>query len=343
MSRAISYNLECRALEDARQRQKNLHAAYSSASLVAVHDKLKHIEADTETKLATAKRRRDGHMKRLARFPLEGLPAPSGDDPRLANVQEIDKYVEQTKVWMDEMRTKIDQIRENVRTAEEARQRVEDENRRIEAERKRAAEEAEALAVKQAHAAKWMPINSLCKTMEEMDLKMGDLDERVTDVELEIDRVRQEAASAQEAVTQRLVELGYLKPDRAAYAALARSSVEEGEVPFEPPAPPKSNEELTEECELLVKKMDEYNDLVVRGLEQVSEWRQRNITKERSYHELAADNAKLQITMAEVCISPFVLWPRYSRRILSSSWKRASNRRTSASSKTKRLPRSVRC
>ena len=260
----------------------------------------------------------------------------------MADVREIDKYVEQIKTWMQQMQPFIDKFGEDVRNAQEARQRVEDENLRITDERRQAEADAAALAARELHATKWVPINSLCKKMDEMDAELGGLDERVTDLEMEIDRVREEAAEVKEVVTLRLVELGYLQPDASARDAFARMSVEDGEVPFEPPPPPKSNEELTEECEQLVKRLAAYHELVVQGLQQIDEWRQRNITKERSYHELAADNANLQLTMGQVrVLLSCSYWRTLTLNLLFSSWIRASSRLTSSSSKTRKSLRSA--
>ena len=233
------------------------------------------------------------------RYPLDGLPAPSDSDPRQKEVNEYQNYVAEIYSWKSSIQPLVDRFQDKVRIAEEERRRVEDENARILEERKKAEAEAEELAAKEAQAAKWIPINSLRKKMEEMDIKFDDIQDRVTDLEEEIDRVREEAMSPEEAVMRRLVELGYRKP--APDVDFSRRSVEEGEVPFEPPQPPKSNEELTEDCERMEKKLAKYNDAIKSGLKQLEEWRERNLTKDRSYHELVVDNKELHLAVTKVC------------------------------------------
>lgn len=296
---AICSNIDKRTLQETQARLQRLHSSrmYCSLSQVAAHARLQQLDDEAGAKLQKVKTHLETTIKHLTRYPLDGLPPPTNNDPRLKDAENVGSYVETTEAWLAQMRASVDEMEEKVRRAEDAQRRVEEENRRIEEEQKRAATEAQTLRVAQ----KWVPITSTRKTMVEIEETVGKLEDRVTDLEYEFLHMRENTPSAGDVVFQRLVELGFCKSTDALSDVLARQkSLEEGEMPFEPPSRPKSNEELTDECKRLEKLLKGYTAVVQHGQQQLTELQERRVTRDRSYHELAADNASLALTIKEV-------------------------------------------
>ncbi|KAI0748340.1 hypothetical protein C8Q80DRAFT_1270761 [Daedaleopsis nitida] len=292
LSQAIFHSIRLSKLDDDRQKQGDLHSRtklYHSASLEAVHAKLTQLEKETDAEISKVKRLQDQTIDNLARYPLEGLQAPSDKDPRAEELRSVHEYMDGIKSWKNTIQPLIDQAREIISKAEDVRRRTE-ENKRIEDEQKTAAAEAEARAEKKAHEAK-QPIASTRKAMTDIDAKMVDLEERITNMEFEFDDLRKDAPAIKEAVDQRLIELGYRKAIEP--VQLLRMLVEDGEMPFEPPKPPKTNEELTDECDRLEAELTRLNEAVVLGLKQMEELRTRNTTRSRSHYEVRLDSERL--------------------------------------------------
>ncbi|KAI0724023.1 hypothetical protein C8T65DRAFT_724036 [Cerioporus squamosus] len=283
LASAICSNLDIRRLQEIRQQLKRLHSSKlnASASQVAAHAKLQDLDDDAALKHQKVKTRFDATIKHLTRYPLDGLPAPT-DDPRLKDAQKVGSYVEATENWIAQMRQSVVEIEETVRRGEDAQRRVEEENRRIEEEKKRAAAKAESEAERLRVAQNWAPISSTRKAMVEIEETFTQLEERITDLEYDFIHMRENT------------------PLRGTSYCSASSSSEEGEMPFEPPSRPKSNEELTEECERLEKLLQGYSAAVKHGQQQLTELQERRVTRDRGYHELAADNAKLALTIKEL-------------------------------------------
>ncbi|RDX56546.1 hypothetical protein OH76DRAFT_1550995 [Lentinus brumalis] len=300
---AIRSNMDMKALRETRAQLQRLHSSrmYASLSQVAAHARLNKLDDEAGAKAQKAKTRFDHTIKRLTRYPLDGLPPPTDNDPRLKDAENVGSHIEAINKWMAQMRISVEEYKETIERAEAAQRRVEEENRRIEEERKCAAAEAVTQAEKLRVAQQWVPITSTRKAMVEIEETFGKLEERVTDLEYDFNHMREKTPSAGDVVFQRLVELGFCKSTEAMSEVLARQkSLEEGEMPFEPPLRPKSNEELTDECERLEKLLEGYTAVVQHGQQQLTELQERRVTRDRSYHELAADNASLTLTIKEL-------------------------------------------
>ena len=272
---------------------------YASASQVAAHRTLAAMddEASAEHQLARAKY--DAAIRRLMRYPLDGLPAPSDNDPRLKDAESVGGHIEDIRSWMEKMTFSVAELEETVRHAEDAQRRLEEDSRRIEDEQKHAAAQAEVKLAKQHTEEKNPPdLTGKAIKIEEM---IVELDERVTDLEYAFADMREATPTPGDVVFQRLVELGFCKPTPAQAAQLERrGSLEEGEMPFVPPAPPKSNEELTEVCETLGKRLEQCNTVIETSQQQVNELLGRTSTREKDYNYLAADNASLLLAIKAV-------------------------------------------
>ncbi|RPD66347.1 hypothetical protein L226DRAFT_609206 [Lentinus tigrinus ALCF2SS1-7] len=300
LSSAICSNIDIRTLQQTRQQVKRLHNSklIASASQVAAHARLNELDSDAVTQLQQARARYDTAIKHLMRYPLEGLPPPSDNDPRMKDAENVRRHVEDIRNWMAKMNESISELQETIQDVQDAQRRIEEENRQIEEEQKRAAAEAEIEAEKQRAVQKWVPINSTRKAVTEVEERVTSLEERVADLEYDLEYLRETTPSTGDVVLQRLVELGICKSTEPPAGQLERQeSLEEGEMPFVPPPPPKSNEELTEECERLGKRLDEYSIVAEHGQQQLKELQERRFTRDRSYHELAGDNARLALTI----------------------------------------------
>ncbi|KAI1794567.1 hypothetical protein LXA43DRAFT_1091632 [Ganoderma leucocontextum] len=295
LSKAVSLQLELKALEESREKQRKMHRskAYQSASLVGVHKTFEELHKATDDKISQARKQLNRCLDKLMRYPLDGLPVPSQDDTREAELEQVRVYVTQIQGWLEEIRPMVEKRQETYQQAEEQRQQVEE-------EQKKAAEEAEARAKAQLNKAKWAPITSERVLMAELRALAEDLDDRATDLEEGMDELRNESASAAEVVSRVLEERGYQKQSGLDAPRISQTPSEEGEVRPERPAPPRSYEELLEDVTKLKKRFKKANREFVESAEKFERHEQSTLARKRDYHELARDNANLNLKVQEL-------------------------------------------
>ncbi|KAM5534090.1 hypothetical protein V8D89_012271 [Ganoderma adspersum] len=295
LSKAVSLQLQLKTLEDSHEKQRKMHRskAYQSASLVGVHKTFEELRKTTDDKISEARKHLDRVLDKLARYPLDGLPAPSQDDTRETELEQVRAYVSQIHAWLEEIRPMVEKRHEVHQQAEEQR-------RLAEEEAKRAAEEAEARAKAQLNKAKWAPITSERVLMGELRALAEDLDNRATDLEEGIDELRHESANAAEVVSQLLEERGFQKQGELGLPRISRTPSEEGEVRLERPPPPRSYEELQEDVAKLKKRFKKANREFTESAKKLGRYDQSTMARKRDYFELARDNATLNLQVQKL-------------------------------------------
>ena len=300
LSKAVSLQLQLRVQEETREKQRKLQysKAYQSGSMRDVHQRLEKLRAVTESTIVEKRKQLDGCLDRLARYPLEGLPAPSPDDgARESEFQLVRDYVSQINGWLDQIRPMVQQHQEAFRQAEERREREEEATRRASEERRRAEEEAEALARAQLDKAKWAPINSERVLMAEIRALAENLEEHVTDLEYGVEELRNGGPAVEAVVLQKLEARGYKPP--VPPSVRAQSSIEDGEVVQERSPPPRSVEELKKDVVEFKERLEKATGSVDENMKELDARKKRVLAQKRDYHELARDNATLSLKVDE--------------------------------------------
>ncbi len=290
----MSLQLELKTLEESREKQWKMHRskAYQSASLAGVHKTFEGLRKATDDKISEARKQLDRALDKLSRYPLDGLPAPSQDDTREAELEQVRAYVTQIHAWLEEIRPMVEKRQEVHLQAEQQRQQDE--------EAKKAAEEAEARAKAQLNKAKWDPITSERVLMGELRALVEDLDGRATDLEEGMDDLRHEGANAAEVVSRLLEEGGYQRQGGLNEPRISQTPSEEGEVRPERPPPSRSYEELQEDVAKLKKRFKKANREFAESSKKLGRHEQSTLARKRDYFELAMDNASLNMQMQEV-------------------------------------------
>ncbi|PIL24188.1 hypothetical protein GSI_13941 [Ganoderma sinense ZZ0214-1] len=294
LSKAVSLQLELKTLEDSREKQRKMHRskAYQSASLVGVHKTFEELHKATDDKISDARKDLNRALDKLSRYPLDGLPAPSQDDARETELEQVRAYVSQTHAWLEEIRPIVEKRLEAHHQAVQQRQQAEE-------EAKKAAEEAEERAKAQLNKAKWVPITSERVLMGELRELVENLDGRATDLEEGLDELRHESANPAEVVSRLLEERGYQKQGELG-PRLSQTPSEEGEVRPEPPAPPKSYEELQKDMSKLKRRFKKADRDFAESAKKLGRHEQSTLARKRDYFELARDNASLNIKLQEL-------------------------------------------
>ena len=291
--------------------------AYLSASLAGVHKTFEELRKTTDDKISEARKHLDQVLDKLARYPLNGLPAPSQDDTRETELEQVRAYVSQIHAWLEEIRPMVEKRHEIHQQAEEQR-------RLVEEEAKKATEEADARAKAQLDKAKWAPITSERVLMGELRALAEDLDNRATDLEEGIDELRHESANAAEVVSQLLEEWGLQKQGEFGPPRISQTPSEEGEVRPERPPPPRSYEELQEDVAKLKKRFKKANREFTESTKKLGRYDQSAMVRKRDYYALAMDNTTLNLQVQQVGLNPMALY--FSRLVLTCPSQLADNR-----------------
>ncbi|OJT07849.1 hypothetical protein TRAPUB_1251 [Trametes pubescens] len=277
-TKAVSLSLELAALNEtqAKQRAMQRSARYRSASMVVAHAQLERVRAEHDGKLRRAQRKFDDCLAKLSAFSAEGPPTEA--DPALPpEVENWHQWASSTRAWVDEVRPLVEQRLETERTAAQMKQ-EEEEAKAVEAE-------ATAKAMEEAQA-----------RVELVNSQVDSLEEQVADLEHQVEELRMAPMGTADIVTAILRSRKDIVLPSEPPAASQRS-IEEGEVP---PAPRKTQAQLTAEVAQLEGELEGREVRLAELLKQIEEEKGRNLVRKVAYHQLAAETAELQLQMSKL-------------------------------------------
>ncbi|OSD08647.1 hypothetical protein PYCCODRAFT_41527 [Trametes coccinea BRFM310] len=283
LAKAVALKIDLYSLEETRQKLRALQRSpqYQSASMVAIHARTEKIRTEHDTKLRRTQKKFDELMERLARFPTGG-PSTVLEPGTSSELEPVKNYVAQTNAWLESVGLAVQQYEERTRVEAEARREAE--------QRAKAEAEARAAAAEEAR-----------RQVAAVTTRADDLDEKLTDLELAFDELRVVPLDVDQVVSKLLVQVAQ-ELDITVHlpSPPQQSQPEEGEVSPTPPPPVKTEKELAEECERLERGLAECGELLNGLLRQVEDQKARNVPKDLVYHQLAADNAAMELRLQEV-------------------------------------------
>ncbi|KAH9945927.1 uncharacterized protein BXZ73DRAFT_95448 [Epithele typhae] len=226
-----------------------------------------------ERALNETKKQLDETMHRLQQYPVEGLPAPSPyEEERQEKISEIRVSEASIRRWMAQVPAVVESSKANIQILEQKKQEIVKQKKRIEEEERVAAAAAAAVEA----AAK--PLRDLFDAIQKTSKKVS---ENMFDLESYYAELRETPIKPGDAINDALVERNIVQPGQ-------------------PPRFGKSSEELVPEIAYLAQMIDENEEKLQIGLQQVKELREYNVILERTFHSLAADNADLTAMLQQL-------------------------------------------
>ncbi|KAI0362359.1 hypothetical protein OH77DRAFT_1416607 [Trametes cingulata] len=280
--KAVSLSHDLNRLNELRERQRAMQrsAQYRSASMTVAHAQIDKVRSENDSKLRRAQKKLEECLDKLSAFPVDG-PSSSleaGSSPEVENVRQ---WVAEIQTWMDSIRPTVEQQRDTARAIAKAKEEA-DAAARAEAEAK-----AKALEEAQSRVA------GVQATVDDLEEKMADLEHHFEELRFSGPEIGEQLSAMLKTVEQRLGIS--LQPPEARESS--QGTVEEGEVQL---PPPKTRAELAKECTELERQLAECNERLARVLQQMEAEKARNLTKDLAYHQLAADQAEMQIKLNEL-------------------------------------------
>ena len=268
---------------------RDLCASRRYQSACVARKKLEQARDEHKAEYAKLKELLHSRIRHLSQYPLAGLPVPSeSDKTRAKELAELEKYVEDIRAWMRTVPTTLDASRQVISTLEEEKLRRHEQKKRDDEAAKR---KAEARASAQLNAAKLDSHNAIMKEVNEATMK---LQERMTDLEIYFNQLRDTMPTPQGVTREILVQKGYIRqPER-------HTGGFSSDAPVPPPRVAKSSDELAEACTTLQGQLEELTESIEKRLTQLKVQRERNLVRDREYHELALENKDLAIAISRV-------------------------------------------